>query len=186
MPAVLPPLLFLPVVAYLLVRAATTLNLSWTAVIGLGSGGFCTWTLTEYLIHRFLFHHRPGSQIGRRLLYLFHGFHHEFPADLGRIVVSPLASIPLAALFYLAFSLAAGSSRGAPLFAGFALGYVCYDSLHYAIHHQSFSRFQLLRRLRRRHFRHHFGDDSCEYGVTSPLWDVIFRTVPARTGRPVD
>ena len=103
MPAVLPLILFLPVVACLLVHAATTLNLSWTTVIGLCSGGFCTWTLTEHLIHRFLFHHRPGSQIGRRLLYLLHGRHHEFPTDLGRIVMSPLASIPLAALFYLAF-----------------------------------------------------------------------------------
>ncbi|HCL30684.1 MAG TPA: hypothetical protein DIC52_19920, partial [Candidatus Latescibacteria bacterium] len=178
-PAMLPPLLFLPVVAYLLVHAVTALNLSLAIIIGLWGGGFVIWTLTEYLIHRFVFHHNPGSQMGRRFLYLFHGFHHEFPADLGHIVVSPLASIPLAVLFYLVFALAVGNSHAAPLFAGFAFGYVCYDSLHYAIHHRSLSRFRLLNRLKRRHYRHHFGDESCEYGVTSPLWDFIFRTLRA-------
>ena len=179
-PPALPPFLFLPVVAYLLVSAATDHTLHLVAVIGWCGGGLFTWTFTEYLMHRFILHHEPGSRLGRRLLYLSHGYHHDFPVDLDHLVVSPLASVPIAALFYLAFAAALGTSRAGPLFAGFALGYVCYDGLHYAIHHPSLSRFRLVRRLKRRHYRHHYGDESIEFGVTSPLWDFIFRTLRAR------
>jgi sterol desaturase/sphingolipid hydroxylase (fatty acid hydroxylase superfamily) len=30
--------------------------------------------------------------------------------------------------------------------------------------------------LRRHHLQHHFGVPHRKFGVTSPLWDVIFRT----------
>ena len=177
-PPALPPVLFLPVVTYLVVRAATDPTLHPVSVVGLCCGGLFTWTLAEYLMHRFILHYAPSSRFGRRLLYLSHGYHHDYPGDLDHVVASPLASVPLAALFYLAFAAALGASRAVPFFAGFALGYVCYDGLHCVIHHRSLSRFRIVRSLKRRHYRHHYRDESVDFGVTSPLWDFIFRTLP--------
>ena len=37
---------------------------------------------------------------------------------------------------------------------------------------------KLGRRLREQHMRHHFQDHRYGYGVSSPLWDVVFRTLP--------
>jgi sterol desaturase/sphingolipid hydroxylase (fatty acid hydroxylase superfamily) len=61
------------------------------------------------------------------------------------------------------------------VFAGFGTGYVVYDSIHFAIHHWSM-RNPLARELKRHHLRHHFTDEHTGYGVSSPLWDYVFRT----------
>src|SRR2546430_2159045 len=59
--------------------------------------------------------------------------------------------------------------------AGLAAGYVCYDSIHYAIHHFPM-KAGLLNRLKQHHLRHHYHDDHSGYGVSSPFWDYVFRT----------
>ena len=179
----LPLLLFTPVA--LLLSARSVSGDLGAAALPWASCGLVAWTLAEYLIHRFVFHFEPRGEFGRRLLYLFHGFHHDFPADSDRIVVSPLASVPLAALFYAVFRIALGPDVASPVFAGFLLGYVCYDLVQYAIHHRSLSRRWPLHLLKKRHLRHHFGDSAVDFGVTSPLWDRLLRTAscpPDRAG----
>ena len=37
--------------------------------------------------------------------------------------------------------------------------------------------------VRRYHYRHHFQQSSRGFGVTSPLWDRVFRTSPLRRRR---
>ena len=54
-------------------------------------------------------------------------------------------------------------------------GYLCYDMLHYATHHFSMKKGMWLW-LKQHHMRHHYGDDHTGYGVSSPLWDVVFGT----------
>src|SRR5438045_2986065 len=54
-------------------------------------------------------------------------------------------------------------------------GYVCYDMLHYATHHFAMKRGIWLW-LKQYHLRHHFKDDHVGYGISSPLWDLVFRT----------
>ena len=64
------------------------------------------------------------------------------------------------------------------LLSGFLVGYLMYDMGHYHIHHhRSDNRLSLA--LRRYHYRHHFQQSDRGYGVTSGLWDYVFRTVPA-------
>jgi sterol desaturase/sphingolipid hydroxylase (fatty acid hydroxylase superfamily) len=114
------------------------------------------------------------------MLYLWHGIHHDYPRDSTRLVMPLLTSVPLAVLFYLGFRLLAGSWHPG-LFAGFALGYISYDLTHYALHHWPV-RNRVFLWLRKHHLRHHFADDHAGYGVTSPLWDYVFRT--QRTAKP--
>ncbi|MGE5414237.1 MAG: sterol desaturase family protein, partial [Syntrophomonadaceae bacterium] len=54
-------------------------------------------------------------------------------------------------------------------------GYLCYDTIHFAVHHAS-GRSRILRPLKRHHFRHHYADSTRDFGVSSPLWDYIIGT----------
>src|SRR6185436_4175155 len=95
-----PLFIFVPVIVYCLYQAIAVFNLGALAVIGFIIMGVCVWTLTEYVLHRFVFHWMPPGKIGERMHFIFHGVHHDYPSDSNRLVMVPTVSIPLAALFY--------------------------------------------------------------------------------------
>jgi dihydroceramide fatty acyl 2-hydroxylase len=132
-------------------------------------------------LHRKIFHWDPDHPIGHRLHFIIHGVHHDHPNDRMRLVMPPGASIPLAALFFGLFWLIFGLPTALPLFAGFLVGYLMYDYTHYYLHHVV-PKSKLGKRLREQHMRHHFQDHRYGFGVSSPLWDAVFRTLP-RTRR---
>jgi 4-hydroxysphinganine ceramide fatty acyl 2-hydroxylase len=171
---VTPLVLYVPVVCYMLYTSVWERQLSIVAVTALFLLGILLWTLIEYLIHRYVFHYQPKTRWGKRLHYVIHGVHHDYPNDARRLVMPPVVSIPLAFLFYGLFLLV---FRGLtpPVFAGLVFGYVCYDMLHYATHHLAMKRGTWLW-LKQYHLRHHFKDDHVGYGISSPLWDYVFRT----------
>ncbi len=174
---VVPPLIYLPVIGYLLARAIGHEDLSVAAVVGVFALGIVAWSLSEYLLHRFIFHLQPDSHWGRRLHFIIHGVHHDFPHDPMRLVMPPSVSIPLAIGFWFLFRSVLGSTWALPAFAGFLMGYLFYDMAHYHMHHhRSKNRLSLV--LRRYHYRHHFQQSDRGFGVTSPLWDRVFRTSP--------
>ena len=139
-------------------------------------GGILLWTLTEYTIHRWAFHYEPKSETGKKVHFLVHGIHHDYPRDATRLVMPLLVSVPLAVIFYFLFQLIFGDYNLA-VFSGFVLGYVSYDSIHYATHHLPM-KGKIGNFLRVYHLRHHYEDEQTAYGVSNPLWDYIFRTVP--------
>jgi dihydroceramide fatty acyl 2-hydroxylase len=141
-------------------------------------GGLVFWTLTEYWLHRLVFHFEPDHPIGRRLHFIIHGVHHDHPNDRMRLVMPPSVSIPLAALFLLGFHAVLGVGWLA-FGAGFLAGYLFYDMTHYHVHHHR-PKSRLGKRLREQHMRHHFQDHERGYGVSSPVWDYVFGTVPRR------
>jgi sterol desaturase/sphingolipid hydroxylase (fatty acid hydroxylase superfamily) len=181
-PAV-PPLLYLPLIVFLLVRAVTHEHLGVAEVAGAFAFGLAWWSLMEYLLHRFVFHFRPDNAWGRRLHFIIHGVHHDHPHDPMRLVMPPSVSVPLAALVFLLFRALLGPEWSLPFFAGFLIGYLVYDMTHYHIHHhRSDNRLSIA--LRRYHYRHHFQQSDRGFGVTSSLWDRVFRTVPVLRRRP--
>ncbi len=137
--------------------------------------GLLSWTLTEYVLHRFIFHFMPSSNWGRRLHFIFHGVHHDYPNDANRLVLPPSVSIPLTILFYYLFSGTIPAAYLSSFFAAFLAGYLCYDMFHYAFHHGNFSN-PILKKLKQQHMMHHYSDSDHGYGVTSVLWDVIFQS----------
>jgi 4-hydroxysphinganine ceramide fatty acyl 2-hydroxylase len=169
-----PLVLYLPVIGYMLYAAFWKGRLSILTVAVLFLFGVLVWTLLEYMIHRYAFHYEPKSRFGKRLHFIVHGVHHDYPNDAKRLVMPPGVSIPLAIVFWVLFAVVFG--RFAPaISAGFGFGYVCYDSIHYAIHHFAMKRGVWFR-LKQYHLRHHYHDDHIGYGVSSPLWDYVFRT----------
>jgi dihydroceramide fatty acyl 2-hydroxylase len=175
-PAV-PPIIFVPVIAALLVlgfvHGAGVLTLAWIA------GGYVFWTLTEYWLHRIVFHFEPEKGIGARLHFIIHGVHHDHPNDPMRLVMPPSVSVPLAALFLWVFWLVIGSPGFLPFGAGFLAGYLAYDMLHYHVHHHRPTTWAG-RKLRELHMRHHFQDHDRGYGVSAPFWDHVFGTAPKK------
>jgi len=169
-----PIVLYGPAIIYMLYIAIWHHRLSILVVAGLFLLGVFVWTLLEYVIHRYAFHYEPTSGIGRQFHFIVHGVHHDYPNDAKRLVMPPVVSIPLALVFYGLFFLLFGGS-GPAVWAGLAAGYVCYDSIHYAIHHFPM-KSGMWNRLKQYHLRHHYHDDHAGYGVSSPLWDYIFGT----------
>ncbi|HEV2447497.1 MAG TPA: sterol desaturase family protein [Candidatus Sulfopaludibacter sp.] len=127
--------------------------------------GLVLWTVIEYLMHR----------------YAFHGFaphweHHQSPKDAKYILAPFPLSLGVSAGLWIVFALALRSAVLPGLvLSGVWIGYLAYEAVHLRIH-GSEAGGRLLRALRRYHYRHHFADDTVCYGVTSPLWDVVFRT----------
>lgn len=143
--------------------------------------GLFLWTLTEYLLHRFVFHFPARGARQERIAYLFHGIHHHQPQCKTRLVMPPVVSIPLSVIFYALFSLILGllglPHWLGPMVSGFTIGYLIYDLTHYATHHWPM-RSSWAKYLKRYHMQHHYKTPDARYGVSSPLWDLVFGTKP--------
>ncbi|MEA2349660.1 MAG: dihydroceramide fatty acyl 2-hydroxylase [Thermoleophilaceae bacterium] len=116
-PAV-PVILFVPAIGVLLGLAVG--RVSALGFVGLVAGGYAFWTLSEYWIHRIIFHFEPEEGFGARLHWIIHGVHHDHPNDPLRLVMPPSVSVPLSSLFVLGFYAVLGS----PLFLPFAGGFL--------------------------------------------------------------
>lgn len=169
-----PVLVYVPVIAYFGWQGFIFTELQWLIVFFIV--GVLCWTLMEYSLHRFVFHYEPKTPFGKYLLFLSHGIHHDYPRDSTRLVMPLLVSVPLAIITYVLFNVMFGEYHYAA-FSGIVFGYVCYDTIHYAVHH-----FQMKGRigsfLKTYHLKHHYSDDQSGYGVSNPLWDYIFGTMP--------
>jgi dihydroceramide fatty acyl 2-hydroxylase len=178
-PAV-PVVLFLPAIALLF--AGGLGHMGVLEALGWSAGGYAFWTLTEYWMHRMIFHFEPERGIGARLHWIMHGVHHDHPNDRMRLVMPPSVSVPLSLLFYGLFALVLGGTDAMPFGTGFLAGYLAYDMTHYFLHHGR-PRTRVGRGLRELHMRHHFQDDTRGFGVSAPYWDHAFGTAPRRVAR---
>ena len=175
---IVPLLTWAPVVAWLLWRSFAVHQLPLMPVLAIGLLGIFTWTLTEYCLHRFLFHYPARSRAGKWLVYLFHGNHHDDPRDKTRLVMPPAGAIPIMAVLSLLFGLVSPSPWIEPFCAFFIVGYLIYDYIHYATHHFPM-RNRAAKYLKHYHLKHHYSGETGRYGVSSPFWDVIFRSTGA-------
>jgi sterol desaturase/sphingolipid hydroxylase (fatty acid hydroxylase superfamily) len=169
-----PPVIYVPLISYWSYRSFSV-DVGLLMFLGLFATGFFAWTFAEYALHRKLFHYQASSKLGKRMFWLLHGVHHDWPTDKLRLVFPPTISLPLAALFFGIFTVIAGPALRYSLMAGFAAGYLTYDMIHYWVHHFT-PRGRVGKALRRHHLEHHFKHSKTGYGVSSPLWDYVFGT----------
>lgn len=141
-----------------------------TLLIGVGSalGGLMVWTLTEYLVHRFDGH-------GFRRIIPTHMDHHRDPVNFEIQPFTPQFLVGFFA-FWTGLGWWLGAGPAALVFvAGFFAGYHYYTWLHNDLHAEA-PRNVYDAWVRRHHFYHHFHDPRVNHGVTSPFWDLVFRT----------
>lgn len=154
------------------------------AVTGVATGA-AAWSVTEYTVHRWVLHGPFGK--GRLSKVPIGGIHRHHHGDPDHTVLLGRAA-GHAAMAAVGTAAGAALARWLPRAFAFALsmtwsaGYSTYDILHWRAHHRpptsSFGR-----RLRQRHFRHHFGAPLGNLGVTMSWWDTAFGTEVAE--RPV-
>lgn len=171
-----PAVIYLPIVSYLIFYSLNKLNFKSLTVAGLFASGVFSWTLAEYLLHRFVFHFEPKTPLGFKIQFMIHGVHHQYPNDPKRLVMPPAASLILALIFWYIFRFSFGIYAFS-FFPGFVMGYIIYDMTHYAIHHFKPPKNKL-RYLWKHHLQHHYKAPDRAFGVSSPLWDLIFGTTP--------
>jgi hypothetical protein len=128
--------------------------------------GLVLFTFVEYCFHRWLFH---GSV---QVLEQGHRKHHEEPQahDALPFFLPPVVAFLLAG----ALSIALPASVAFLLTGGIAAGYAAYGLTHTIFHTVRFRR-PLARRWAAAHHIHHYHPHS-NFGVTTPLWDILLRT----------
>ncbi len=144
----------------------------------LAPSGLLVWSLFEYLMHKHFYHMLPTNKLKGWIQYNMHGLHHEYPKDKTRLAMPPLAIIVIAFMFLFVFKLIMGEAAYA-FTPGFLFGYAGYLCVHYIVH-----AFQppknAFKVLWVNHGIHHYKDPDAAFGVSSPLWDYIFRTLPKK------
>jgi sterol desaturase/sphingolipid hydroxylase (fatty acid hydroxylase superfamily) len=147
--------------------------------------GVPVWTLVEYFSHRYVLHGRfKKSQkwykkwykdLANKYLDPLHWEHHERPFDGLHINGTLKDLLPL-------FAVAAPLSFLFPtytlpmLLAGVVQSYVSEEWIHHCVHFYNF-RSPYFKYMKKHHFYHHTSQGMTRgFGLTSGLWDVVFKT----------
>ena len=139
--------------------------------------GLASWTAIEYVLHRFILH---GLQPFQR----WHVEHHRRPmALIGAPTI--LSAALIGALVFAPALMLGGLWRGGAFTLGVLTGYLAYGITHHAAHHWRADNAWLKQR-KRWHARHHHSLQPGCYGVTTTLWDHVFRSTGQPPGRPAD
>ncbi|XP_059054592.1 fatty acid 2-hydroxylase [Achroia grisella] len=137
--------------------------------------GLVIWSALEYSLHRWVFHLNPGSSVTMiKIHFLIHGMHHKVPFDGLRQVFPPVPAFLLAYVIYMILQL----FLAYPLIklTGGLIGYLTYDMIHYYVHHGSPEDGTYLYAMKRYHSNHHFVNHDKAFGISSKMWDYIFKT----------
>ena len=167
--------MYFPLVIFMLYYGSTYKYLPVGREIVLFLCGVFFWTFFEYIMHRFIFHFVSERPRLKKIIYTMHGVHHEYPRDRERLFMPPIPSIITASLlFFIMFNIMNWNALA--FFPGFLIGDLTYGSMHYAIH--AFSPPRFLKALWRNNHLHHYKYPQMGFGVSSVLWDIVFRTIP--------
>jgi sterol desaturase/sphingolipid hydroxylase (fatty acid hydroxylase superfamily) len=128
--------------------------------------GLFAWTLLEYVIHGVLGHAH------RTFVTPLHNEHHVDP----RAVFAMRSWIPIAVVLIVLAAIF-GMATGMIFLFGIVAGFGVYEYLHYRIHFAT-PWCAVEERLRARHLAHHLREPDAIFGVTTPIWDVVFGTEP--------
>lgn len=189
------PCIWIPVLTYISITATFSVPENPTSMekyfyyespdyLGLPSfiacflSGLFFWTFGEYMLHRYLFHFEhilPDYKIAFFLHFIIHGIHHMIPMDPDRLVFPPALGIIMYFVLSTLFKALFGTVMGPLLFAGFGAGYICYDVFHYYVHHGK-PALGHFKEMKSYHTKHHYVDGDKGYGITSKIWDKVFKT----------
>ncbi|MBL7843804.1 MAG: sterol desaturase family protein [Cyclobacteriaceae bacterium] len=170
-----PLIIFFTYAAALLYWSITHTELNPLLTTTLFFVGWLAFTWVEYNVHRYVFHMRAHTEKRKELQYTLHGVHHEYPKDKERLAMPPVLSITIATVLLLLLRLVMGDFVFAFL-PGFLVGYASYLGVHYMVHACQPPK-NFLKALWVNHSIHHYKDGEIVFGVSSPLWDYIYRTM---------
>ncbi len=172
----MPTLLYCPLAILFIIISISYQQRNVTSILLFVGLGLFSWTLLEYFLHRFVFHWTQGKEPWRSLASGLHMAHHRSTDAKDLIIAPPLVSIIFGTFVYFLFVVILQSwAQAALLESGLLMGYVVYEWVHYGAHRFR-SQSRVGKYLQQYHLRHHFKNPSGVFGVTSPLWDYVFRS----------
>lgn len=141
--------------------------------------GVVSWSLFEYLVHRFAYHKRTNSKKIQWYLDAFHLHHHKNLQDYSVLnasflLIYPLTLIILSTIYFVTEDLVLTASFGLVM----TLYYLFYEYVHYLIHLKTHTNFYL-KYIQKYHLYHHYKNWNKNFGNTITLWDKIFGTYDA-------
>lgn len=142
----------------------------FTSIVAILLGAF-TWTFAEYALHNWVFH---GTK-GRNRFNAEHIAHHARTSYFAPASKKALFAALITATLSPVAVLLAGPVPGFAYVGGYVAGYLIYEVIHRRTHTHA-PRGPYGRWVRKHHMHHHFHNPKMNHGVTSPLWDLVFRT----------
>jgi dihydroceramide fatty acyl 2-hydroxylase len=140
--------------------------------------GLLVFSAIEYCFHRWLFHHGQSSMREG------HDKHHDDPHGFDALpfFLPPIGMLLLAGLLALVLP----TSTALLLAGATAAGYASYGVAHTIIHAIRFRSRAAVKWAANHHIHHHHPE--CNFGVTSPLWDIVLGTryAPARVATDIE
>lgn len=171
------PIVWVPVSSWSFYKCLQTFSLLTS--FNLWIFGFFMWTLIEYTLHKYVFHipvYKDSGAAKKIFQFVIHGQHHKNPFDPGRLVFPPVPCAILVTLIYSILRLIIPKNPAFGILSGGLIGYVCYDLIHYYLHHGHPKRNSWLWHLRQHHNRHHFEDYTKGMGISNRFWDDILKS----------
>ncbi|KEQ21724.1 sterol desaturase family protein [Paenibacillus tyrfis] len=146
----------------------------WLALI-MGMAGYA---LSEYMIHRFLFHMKPPEHpLLLTMLRRLHYDHHIYPNELHLLFLPVWYSLPVMVGPVLIAYLV---TRDTVLTIAFVTGVISfllyYEWTHFVAHRPIKPITPWGRWMKKVHLWHHYKSEHYWYGVTNPLFDVMLGT----------
>lgn len=160
--------------AVLVIYFGLDLNALWGAL------AVCAiYPLVEYCIHRFLLHssYLYRSAATAALWKRIHFDHHTDPDD-GAVILGAIATmLPGAVLITPPVGYLVGGPTGAT--AALTMGLIViafYELIHCSNHLPFTPKSAYARKMKRMHLLHHFHNETKNFGITSPICDILFGT----------
>uniref|UniRef100_A0A0K0G3N0 Fatty acid 2-hydroxylase n=1 Tax=Strongyloides venezuelensis TaxID=75913 RepID=A0A0K0G3N0_STRVS len=179
------PLVWMPVVLFFGIQGIYLMTTKYGQTLGLTFSmilfilGALSWTLLEYVLHRYVFHWEPNLKSPNQILFHFlaHGLHHKTPFDGDRLVFPPTPALFIIGFFYFLYTSILPWDVFCCFGAAKLCAYIGYDVTHYWLHHAQFKPKTMAHYRKVYHHNHHFKDFDTGFGITTNLWDYVFDTV---------
>jgi len=157
--------IYIPIIIGLFVYCVVFLKILFWQFLLCFVGALIFWTVFEYLLHRYVLHANPKSEMLRQFLYKTHWIHHEYPNDNRFVLMSPLVSLLGGLLFFIVCRLLFGPVFCYPVLMSLIIIYVGYEWMHFAAHNYHFNNALFIK------LKKHHG-----FGFITTQWDELAGT----------
>ena len=163
------------------VVAVSTFGLTGSVMRGFAVAAIAA-PVVEYCIHRFISHGtfmyrvKPTAAVWKRI----HYDHHQNPANPAVLLGAPQHVIGGSILFAVPIGWLVGGYQGAEAAVAVGLFHAgVVEYVHANSHMPVLPDWQYFKYLKSLHLMHHFRNETVNFGVTSPLFDMLFSTYHA-------
>ena len=140
--------------------------------------GMMLYAVSEYVMHRFLFHMKtPTNPFLLKTIKRLHFDHHEKPTDLHLLFLPMWFSLPSFFISAIIFYLITTDLQMTLAFASGLIGYFLYYEWKHFVAHKPLQPYTKIGKdIKKAHLWHHFKNENYWYGVTHTTFDKTMGT----------